>query len=142
MNDGFEDFTPPKYTMESRVATLEVASDTHAATIGDHEGLLRAMRKDVNDVQAAFRVQLDMLNAVRETQSEHTERLREHGNILQEHTDALADLRQDVTGLRQDMTQLRRDVTETRVGIQTIIGLLDRNIEAETTAAGNSDTPG
>lgn len=103
MSDGFEDFTSWPHTMEGRVATLEVASDTHAAKIGDHGGLLTAMDKDVSDAQAAFRAQLAVLNSVRETQSEHI-------TVLREHTNALAELR---TGL-----------TEARAGIQTIIGLL------------------
>jgi len=96
--------------LEERVATLEVASDAHAIEIGDHGGLLTAMDKDVSDAQAAFRAQLGVLNAVRKTQSEQTTILREHTNELKV--------------LRGDVTELRRDVTETRVGIQTIIGLL------------------
>jgi hypothetical protein len=90
MNDDFEDFTPWQYTMEARVATLEVASDTHAAQIGNHEGLLTAMDKDVSDAQAAFRAQLAVLNSVRETQSEHITVLREHTTLLTEHSARLS----------------------------------------------------
>jgi hypothetical protein len=103
MSDDFEDFTVRQSTMEPRVTTLEAASDAHAVKLGDHEGLLIAMDKDVSDAQAAFRAQLAVLNSVRETQNEHTTALRE---------------------LRTGQGQLRRELTEVRVGVQTIISLL------------------
>jgi hypothetical protein len=110
MNEDFEDLSAERHRMASRVATLEVASDTYAIKISDHGGRLTAMDKDVSDAQAAFRAQLAVLNSVRETQSEQTRTLREHSGILREHTRALA--------------ELRGGLTETRVGIRTIIGLL------------------
>jgi hypothetical protein len=110
MSDNFEGFAARQSTMEPRVTTLEAASDAHAVEISDHEGLLIAMDKDVSDAQAAFRAQLAVLNSVRETQSEHI-------TVLREHTSAL-------TELRTGQNELRRDLTEARVGIRTIIGLL------------------
>lgn len=62
MTVELEDLTPWRRGMGSRVATLEVASDMHAAKISDHEGPLTAMDKDVSDAQAAFRAQLAVLN--------------------------------------------------------------------------------
>jgi hypothetical protein len=110
MSDDFEDSSPWQHSMGSRVATLEVASDRHATRIGDHGGLLTAMDKDVSDAQAAFRAQLAVLNAVRETQSEHITVLREHTATLHEHTATLHDH--------------TARLTEVHAGIQTIIGML------------------
>ncbi|MGH3253533.1 MAG: hypothetical protein ACRDOI_45985 [Trebonia sp.] len=110
MSDDFEDFTAWPPAMGSRVATLEAASDAHAVKIGDHGGLLTAMDKDVSDAQAAFRAQLGVLNAVRETQSEQTTLLREHGTLLREHGTRLAKL----------------EIGQEKVlaGVQAILGLL------------------
>jgi hypothetical protein len=145
MSDDFEDLTPRRHTMEGRVATLEAASDTHAVKIREHEDLLIAMKKDVSDVQAAFRAQLRVLNAVRETQSEQITLLRRHGTALAEMRTGQAklhegqvklregqvelrqgqvELRQGQVELRQGQVELREGLTETRAGIQTIIGLL------------------
>ena len=93
------------------MATLEAASDTHAVKIGDHKGLLTAMDKDVSDAQAAFRAQLGVLNAVRETQSEHSTMLREHGTRL---------------------TKLEIGQQKALAGIRTIIGLLQSTDGGET----------
>jgi DNA repair ATPase RecN len=110
MNDDLEKFTPRHQTMESRVATLEAESDTHALQIGDHKGMLRAMDKDVSDAQAAFRAQLAVLNSVRETQSEHTAKLRNIDNQL--------------TGVESRLTSVEGILQKVNVGVQTIVGLL------------------
>ena len=117
MTVALDEFTGWRRSVEARLCTLEVASGTHAAKIGDHKGLLTAMDKDVSGAQAAFRAQLAVLNAVRETQSEHNTALREH-------TNALAELRTGQNGLRREVTEVRRELTEVRVGIRTIVGLL------------------
>lgn len=63
-----------------------------------------------HDIQAEFRAQRGILQALHLTQNEHTA-------VLREHTNALADLR---TG----QAELRGELTEVRVGIQTIVDLL------------------
>lgn len=118
MNDDFEDFTPWQYTMEARVATLEVASDTHAAQIGDHKGLLTAMDKDVSDAQAAFRAQLAVLNAVRETQSEHITVLREHTTLLTVHGARLGNIETRLSGVEATLQKVH-------VGVDAILELLN-----------------
>ena len=110
MTVELEDLTPWRHGMDSRVATLEVASDMHAAKISDHEGLLTAMDKDVSDAQAAFRAQLAVLNSVRVTQSEHDTKFRKLDNRL--------------TSVEGRLTSVEGKLTEVHVGIETIIGLL------------------
>ncbi|MGH3208105.1 MAG: hypothetical protein ACRDNO_10120, partial [Trebonia sp.] len=117
MTVAVEEFTEWRDTVEVRLDRLEAASDTHAVKIGDHGGLLTAMDKDLSDAQAAFRAQLGVLNAVRETQSEQTATLREHTATLREHT---ATLREHTERLER----LETGQAKVLVGIQTIIGLL------------------
>jgi hypothetical protein len=68
------------------------------------------MDEDLSKIQVEFRAQRGMLQALHDTQSEHSAMLREHSAAL--------------TGLRTGQAQLRREMTEVRVGIGTIIGLL------------------
>jgi hypothetical protein len=113
MTVDLEDLMPWRHGMECRMATLEVASDMHAAKISDHEGLLTVMDKDVSDAQAAFRAQLAVLNSVRVTQTEHDTKFRKLDNRL--------------TSVEARLTSVEGKLTEVHVGIETIIGLLDRN---------------
>lgn len=110
MTVTLEEFRPWKATVEARLDRLEVASEMHAMKIGDHEGLIKAMDKDVSNAQAAFRAQLAVLNAVRETQSEHTAKLRN------------MDIR--LTGVESRLTSVEGTLQKVNVGVQTIIALL------------------
>jgi hypothetical protein len=96
--------------IEARVSTLEAASDAHAVKISDHGGLLVSMDDDLSKIQVEFRAQRGMLQALHDTQNEHTKQLREHTTILKEHTAILSDH--------------GAQLAEIRVGVQTIIGLL------------------
>jgi chromosome segregation ATPase len=70
-----EELTPWRHMANARLTTLEVARRRHAEKISDHGGLLTAMDHDVTNAQVAFRAQLAVLNALRETQNEQGERL-------------------------------------------------------------------
>ena len=96
--------------IEARVSTLEAASETHAAAIRNHGGLLVSMDEDISRVQVEFRAQRGMLQALHLTQSEHSTVLRGHTALLKEHSAILSD----------HSAQL----AEIRVGVQTIIDLL------------------
>ena len=110
MIDDLDDFPRWVDRTEGRLSTLEAASDRQAATIAIQKGLRAAMDDDLSKIQVEFRAQRGLLQALADTQSEHTSTLREHGTILREHG----------TILREHSTQL----TEIRVGVQTIISLL------------------
>lgn len=96
--------------IEARVSTLEAASDVHAAAISDHGGLLVSMDEDISKIQVEFRAQRGMLQALHDTQSEHSTVLREHSTVLREHS-----------ALHKEH---RSQLAELRVGVQTIIDLL------------------
>jgi hypothetical protein len=103
MTTNLGDHAQEPRDIEARVSTLEAASDMHAVKISDHGGLLVSMDEDISKLQVEFRAQRGMLQALHDTQTEHTAQLREHTAILSDHSAQLAEI---------------------RVGVQTIIDLL------------------
>jgi multidrug resistance efflux pump len=79
------------------------------------------MASDVNDLKLAFGAQKALLQALSQTQSEHTATLANHTATLAEHTATLADH-------TARLTRLEAGMTEVRAGVHTIIGLLDREL--------------
>jgi multidrug resistance efflux pump len=65
------------------------------------------MASDANDLKLAFGAQKALLQALNQTQSEHTATLADHTARL---------------------TRLEAGMTEVRAGVHTIIGLLDREL--------------
>jgi hypothetical protein len=117
--------------IEARVSTLEAASDVHAAAISDHGGLLVSMDEDISKIQVEFRAQRGMLQALHDTQSEHSTVLRGHTALLKEHSTILKEhgtiLKEHSTILKEHSAlhkEHRSQLAELRVGVQTIIDLL------------------
>jgi hypothetical protein len=106
----FKDHAEEPRDIEARLSRLEAASDAHAVKISNHGGLLVSMDDDLSKIQVEFRAQRGMLQALHDTQSEHSTQLRRHTALLNEHTAILS----DHSG----------QLAEIRVGVQTIIGLL------------------
>jgi hypothetical protein len=79
------------------------------------------MDKDMSDLRLEFGAQRRLLQALAETQSEHTATLADHTATLADHTATLADH-------TARLTRLEAGMTEVRAGVQTIIGLLDREL--------------
>jgi hypothetical protein len=95
--------------MRQRVDVLERRVD-------DEAGLRAMMDRDISEVTTRLDAQRKMLQALAETQSEHTQMLRDHGQILTQHGLVLVQLGDKVDTL----------ATSTAAGLQTIIGLLGR----------------
>jgi septal ring factor EnvC (AmiA/AmiB activator) len=107
MTDDLADFTEWRDRIESLVSTLEAA-------IGIQKGLRAAMDEDSSKVQAEFRAQRGLLQALHDTQQEHTTLLRAHSARLSEHSGQL--------------TELRAGQQRILVGVEAILGLLNRNL--------------
>jgi hypothetical protein len=108
MTDELEDFSQWRDEIETRVGTLEVTVETEAR--------VRAkMDQDMSDLKLEFRAQRGLLQALQETQSEHTSMLRDHGARL----------------VRLEAGQAKLEAGQSKVlaGVQTIIGLLDKGID-------------
>jgi len=131
MANDLEDSRRWRDTIETRLDRVEVRVEEEAR-------LRAAMDKDLSGV----RVERNVLQALHDTQSEHTTLLREHTTELREHTTLLREhttlLREHTTLLREHTTLLREHTTQLReldekmrtgferlqVGVNAILGLL------------------
>ena len=133
MTDELEDFPQWRDEIETRVGTLEVTVETEAP--------VRAkMDQDMSDLKLEFRAQRSMLQALHETQSDHTANLRDHTAMLREHTAMLREhggILREHGGILRDHTAILREhggrlgrleagQAKMLAGVQTIIGLLDK----------------
>ncbi|MCW2931684.1 MAG: hypothetical protein JWM19_2646 [Actinomycetia bacterium] len=112
-------------TFDRRLTTLE-------ATVRNEATLRAAMDQDDSDIKVEQRAQRRLLQAVATTQSEHTARL----TAIE--TD-VAVLKTDVAVLKTDMAQVKSTLGNVQVGVQTIIAILDRQID-ETGGDGATST--
>jgi chromosome segregation ATPase len=112
--DDLEEIAPWRDRTEGRLATLENVAQERAGKISQHNEILIELRKD-------FEVQKRLMQAVREIQSDHTARLTRV-------EDGLTEVKADVSTIKGDVAKLKRDMTETKVGVHTIIALLNREI--------------
>jgi chromosome segregation ATPase len=120
MADDHDDFAEWRGDVESRVTTLEGTVKTEARARA-------AMDKDMSDLKTEFRAQRTLLQALADTQSEHTTMLRDHGERL--------------TRLEAGVADLQTGLATVATGVQTIIGLLDRDLEGESGAGRNPASP-
>ncbi|HEY6492184.1 MAG TPA: hypothetical protein VIZ43_02855 [Trebonia sp.] len=110
MTVELEEFTKWRTSVETRLGRLEAVGDEHAEKVNHHQGLLGSIDGDLTGVQVEFRAQRSMLQALHLTQNEHTSALRD---------------------LRTGQDELRLGQAKVLAGVQTIIGLLGRNIEGD-----------
>src|SRR5580693_10767774 len=97
MANDLEDSRRWRDTIETRLDRVEVRVEEEAR-------LRAAMDKDLSGV----RVERNVLQALHDTQSEHTTLLREHTTLLRQHT---TELREHTTLLREHTTLLREHTT-------------------------------
>jgi len=111
MSDDLEDFAEWRDNIESRVSTLEVTVETQARVRAQ-------MDKDMSDLSVKLDAQGRLLQALADTQSEHTAVLADHTAVLADHTAVLADH-------TARLTRLEAGQAKVLAGVQAIIGLLD-----------------
>jgi chromosome segregation ATPase len=139
MADDHDDSAESTGSIESRVTTLERTVKTEARVRAQ-------MDKDMSNLKTEFRAQRTLLQALADTQSEHTATLRDHTTMLRDHTTMLRDHGERLTRLeggvgRLEVGQAKLEVglSTTLAGVQTIIGLLDREIDGATELSGHPD---
>jgi hypothetical protein len=113
MANDLEDSRQWRDTIETRLDRVEVRVEEEAR-------LRAAMDKDLSGV----RVERNVLQALQDTQSEHTTLLREHTTLLMEHTTLL---REHTTQLRELDEKMRTGFERLQVGVNAILGLLRRD---------------
>jgi hypothetical protein len=130
MENDHDDFAEWRGSIEYRVGTLEKSVAIQARVRAQ-------MDQDMSELKLEFRAQRGLLQALHDTQQEHTAMLREHGESLVRLQNALGGLKTDVGGLKTDVgglqagqAKLEAGLATVLGGVQTIIGLLDRDIAA------------
>ena len=117
MANDLEDSGQWRSAVDTRLGTLETRVD-------DEARLRAAMDKDMSNLKVEFRAQRKLLQALHDTQQEHTARLVTIEGTLQEHTARL----ENVEGRLENVEGILQEV---HVGVQLIHEKLDRVIDAE-----------
>jgi hypothetical protein len=132
MPDDLEGFAEWRDSIESRVGTLEAKAKTEARARA-------GMDEDISAMSLKLDVHSRLLQALADTQSQHTAMLTEHTAMLTEHTAMLTEHTAILTDHTRRLSRLevgQADHTvrlnrlevgleKVHVGVQTIIGLLD-----------------
>ena len=78
MNNDLEGFGQWRRTVDTRLGTLETR-------VAEQASLRAQMDEDMSELRVEFRAQRTLLQALHDTQQEHSATLREHGAMLTEH---------------------------------------------------------
>ena len=118
MSDDLDGFAEWRDNIESRVGTLEVTVKTQARVRAQ-------MDKDMSDLSVKLDAQGRLLQALADTQSDHTAVLADHTAVLADHTAVLADHTAVLADHTARLTRLEVGQEKVLAGVQAIIGLLD-----------------
>jgi hypothetical protein len=122
MPDDLEGFAEWRDTMEVRVSTLEARAKTEARARA-------GMDQDISAMSLKLDAHSRLLQALADTQSQHTATLTEHTAILTDHTRRLSRLEVGQADHTVRLNRLEVGLERVHVGVQTIIGLLDGKID-------------
>jgi uncharacterized coiled-coil protein SlyX len=109
MNNDLEGFGQWRRTVDTRLGTLETR-------VAEQASLRAQMDEDMSELRVEFRAQRTLLQALHDTQQEHSATLREHGVMLRDHSAQLNDLQ---TGQQRIMA-----------GVDAIREMLDRALNS------------
>ena len=116
MNNDLEGFGQWRRTVDIRLTTLE----TRVA----EQAILRAeMDEDVSSLKVEFRAQRTLLQALHDTQQEHSATLGEHGLLLREQGALLREHGTQLTALQARQQRIL-------AGVDAIRGMLDRTLNS------------
>jgi hypothetical protein len=114
MADDYGDTGSWRDGIEGRVTVLE-------ATVTEQADLRAKMDKDQSDILDKLRAHDRSLQALHDTQSDHTRRLtRIEGDVTV--------LKTDVAVLKTDVTELKTALGDVRIGVHAILDLLDTHL--------------
>jgi hypothetical protein len=121
MPDDLEGFAEGRDKMEARVSTLEATAKTEASARA-------GMDQDISAMSLKLDIHSRLLQALADTQSEHTAMLTEHTAMLTDHTRRLSRLEVGQADHTVRLNRLEVGLEKVHFGVQTIIGLLDGQI--------------
>jgi DNA repair exonuclease SbcCD ATPase subunit len=123
MTNDLEDFAHWRRTMEVRVGTLETKVGEHAFATRREEELRAAMDEDMSKLQTEFRVQRSLLQALHDTQSDHTRRLTSIEGRLVGVEGRLENVEGRLGGVEGTLHKVH-------TGVETIREMLDRTLNS------------
>jgi chromosome segregation ATPase len=132
MGDNLEDFAQWRRTMEARVGTLETKVGEHAFAIRRQEELQAAMDEDMSKVQAEFRAQRGLLQALRDTQSDHTRRLTTIEGKLLNVEGRLGNVEGRLGNVEGRLENVEGTLHKVHTGVEAIREMLDRTLNSGT----------
>jgi chromosome segregation ATPase len=110
MEKDLEDYPRWRDSVETRLSTLDSGAETQKAELKTQAELRAAMDEDMGTLSAKFGAQERLIQAVAQTQSEHTALLRDHTKRL--------------TRLEVGQEELQTKLDRVHVGVEAIHTLL------------------
>jgi hypothetical protein len=117
MTDDLEDPRQWRDGIEARVGTLEARASTVEGTVRTEAHLRATMDFDMGKMQAEFRAQRSMLQALHDTQQDHTRRL--------------TNVEGELVHIEGRLTNVEGKLDLVSVGVETIHGKLDLLIDRD-----------
>ncbi|GGN28677.1 hypothetical protein GCM10010109_47100 [Actinoplanes campanulatus] len=112
------------FTPEAKLPTIEVRVTRLEKRMDEVERLRASQDRDLSDVVEKLRAQDSLLQALAETQAEHTATFARHTATLDQHTEQLTRIEARFDGLEARFGGLES-------GVQEIIGMLETLIGRE-----------
>lgn len=126
MTDDLQDPQQWRDGIEARVGTVEARASTVEATVTTEAQLRATMDFDLGKMQAEFRAQRSMLQALHVTQQDHNRRLTRSGKgRLTGVEDRLTGVEGRLGNIDERLTNVAGGLQLVRVGIEAIHGKLD-----------------
>ena len=123
MNNDLEGFGQWRRTVDTRLGTLETR-------VAEQASLRAQMDQDMSELRVEFRAQRTLLQALHDTQQEHSATLREHGAILREHGAILRDHGAILRDHGTQLTALQTGQQRIMAGVDAIREMLDRTLNS------------
>jgi len=106
---------------DTRLGTLETR-------VAEQASLRAQMDEDMSELRVEFRAQRTLLQALHDTQQEHSATLSEHGAILQEHGAILQEHGAILRDHSAQLNDLRTGQQRIMAGVDAIREMLDRTL--------------
>ena len=119
MTDDFDTLRQRQDQTEGRVIVLEDDARIQKRAFAD-------MDRDVSDLKVQYGKQKQMLQALADTQSDHTKRLMRLEGKVDGLEAGMTEVKTKVTRLETDVTEVKTKLAVVHEGIDTIIDLLNK----------------
>jgi uncharacterized coiled-coil protein SlyX len=123
MNNDLEGFGQWRRTVDTRLGTLETR-------VAEQASLRAQMDEDMSELRVEFRAQRTLLQALHDTQQEHSATLRDHGAILTDHGAILRDHGAILRDHGAQLNDLQVGQQRIMAGVDAIREMLDRTLNS------------